>query len=114
MKLKLNKEWLTKMADEEDKVSSVSCGAWEQPLTWRQRLRMRLFPSKHCFAPESPGEWKDCVTVHSTTKLDWIDRLRALITGVICVTCRTVTENEVGNTKSASTCHIGTSRDLAQ
>lgn len=107
-----SEQWLKEMADAEDKCVSVSCGG--DPSTIWDRIRWRLFPSKHCFAPEAPASWKDCVTVHSTTKLSWADRLRVLITGVVCVTCRTVTENEVGGTRTSSTCHIGTARDLLQ
>jgi len=92
--------------------SNVCHAASEQPWTWRQRLRARLFPCQHCFAPPAPAEYEDCVTVRSVTSLDWIDRLRVLVTGVVVTESRTVTEHEVGNTVTASVCFIGTKRDL--
>lgn len=102
-----SKEWLEKMGDLEDQVACVSVGV--DPHPWRSWFCRTFFPSKHCFAPEAPSEFKDCVTVHSITKLGFIDRLRCLVTGVVIVTTRTVTENEVGRTVTASTCHIGLS-----
>lgn len=91
----------------------VCCSA-PDPRTRFQKLRDKLFPSQHCFAPEAPTEFKDCIHGHAVTKLSWADRLRVLLTGVVVTSWRTVTENEVGRTVNATTCHIGTSKDLVQ
>lgn len=111
--MNIDKEWLKKMGDEEDKIpGGLTAGCMENPLTFWERVRCRLFPAKHCFAPEAPTEFKDCLTAHTITKLDFVDRIRAMVTGVIVVTTRTVTENEIGRSVTNSTCHIGTARDL--
>lgn len=80
--------------------------------TWWQKRIDRLFPWKHCPLPEAPAEWKDCVTVRTVTKLEFVDWLRVIITGVVCVDVRTVTENEVGGTRTECVCFIGTKRDV--
>lgn len=113
MDMNVDKEWLLKMADAEDECRSVSCGAMERKQTWREWMRMKLFPAKHCFKPETKFDPKDCVVVHSITSLSLVDRLRCLITGVVVVTTRTSTEFEVGQAVSVSTCHIGAWKDLS-
>lgn len=90
----------------------TGCYSAPYPRTRFQKFRDKLFPSKHCFAPEAPGEFKDCIHGHAITKLSWTDRLRVLLTGVVVTSWRTVTENEVGRAVSAATCHIGTAKDL--
>lgn len=77
---------------------------------WK-RLKHKLFPAKHCFAPDAPKEFKDCIHGHAVTKLDFADRIRVLLTGVVVSSWRTVTENEVGRSVSNVTCHIGTNDD---
>lgn len=109
-----------KMAEIEDgKCTSVGglaveCGLYEapDPRTRWQKLRDRLFPSLHCFAPDAPSEFKDCIHGRAVTKLSWSDRLRALLTGVVVTEWRTVTENQVGRTINAAVCWIGTGKDL--
>lgn len=90
------------------------CHSAPDPRTRLQKLRDKLFPSRHCFAPEAPSGFKDCIYGRAVTKLSWMDRIRVLLTGVVVTSWRTVTENEVGNTVSAATCHIGTSKDLSR
>ncbi len=97
---------------DESKDQNSACHAIDRPWTWRDRLRARLFPIQHCFAPIVLAEWKDCVTVRSVTKLDFLDRLRVLVTGIVVTESRTVTEHEVGNTVTAAICYIGTNREL--
>lgn len=117
-----SREWLEKMAEIEDGkcVSvgglAVECGLYEalDPRTRLQKLRDRLFPAQPCFAPEAPSEFKDCIHGHAVTKLSWSDRFRVLLTGVVVTSWRTVTENEVGRTVNAATCHIGTAKDLVR
>lgn len=94
--------------------NDVNCCAIEAPWTWRRRLRARLFPVKHCFAPEAPASFKDCISMTVVTKLSFADRLRCLLTGVVVQHSRIVTEHEVGNTVSASECYIGTNRDMKE
>lgn len=92
----------------------VNCCAIDAPSTWRRRLMAKLFPIKHCFAPEAPAHYKDCINMTAVTKLSFIDRLRCLFTGVVVQHSRIVTEHEVGNTVSASECYIGTKRDMGE
>jgi len=112
--------WLREMAEKEDgKCVSVGGLAVDQgvyrapdPRTRLQKLRDKLFPAKHCFAPDAPSEFKDCIHGHAVTKLSWIDRIRVLLTGVVVTSWRTVTENEIGGTVTSATCHVGTAKDL--
>lgn len=96
---------------EELAVETGNCFA-PDPRTRLQKLRDKLFPAKHCFAPKAPSEFEDCIHGHAITKLSWADRLRVLFTGVVVTSWRTVTENKVGRTVNAATCHIGTAKDL--
>lgn len=84
--------------------STFTCGSVEYRPTWRDRVRRRLFPRKHCFAPEAPGRFKDCITIHTVCVLCFWDRLRILATGRLEVTTRTATENEIGEHVTASEC----------
>lgn len=74
----------------------------ETPWTWRDRLRFRLFPSRHCQLPDAPATYADCVVVTTTAVLSWPDRLRVLLSGCLTIQTKTVTENVVGDTKTAS------------
>jgi len=96
-----------------DHLNQASCLAFDRPWTWQDKLRSRLFPIKHCFAPEAPADFKDCINHRAITRFGWLDRLRILWTGVIVTHSRIVTQNEVGNTVSAAECYVGTSRDLS-
>lgn len=82
--------------------------------TWWQKWIDRLFPMEHCPCPipKASGYWKDCVTVRTVTKLNFVDWLRVIITDVVCVDIRIATENEVGSTCTETVCFIGTSRDV--
>lgn len=82
------------------------------PRTRWQKIKNRLFPAKHCFAPDAPSEFKDCIHGHAVTRFTWADRFRVLLTGIVVTRWRTVTENEVGHTISAAECYAGTSDDL--
>jgi len=89
-----------------------ACFAVDAKWTWRDRLRSRLFPSKHCFAPESPEHFKDCVTSRVVTSFSWLDRIRILWTGIVVTHIRTVTEYEVGETITDAVCYAGTAKDI--
>jgi hypothetical protein len=75
----------------------------DTPWTWRDRLRWKFFPSRHCeLPPNVPAHWEDVLVVKVTVKLGLVDRLRVLLSGVLVVDSRTVTEHKVGG-------NIGTS-----
>lgn len=74
--------------------------------TLLDKLRRKLFPYRHCQLPEASAEWKDCMTVHTTCVLSFTDRIRAMLTGRIEVTSRTVTENEIGSHTTASEVYV--------
>lgn len=92
--------------------AAFACYTANRRWTWRDKLRAKLFPIQHAFAPEAPSHFKDCVTVRSITKMSWVDRLRVLITGIVVTHTRTITENEVGDSITAAVCYVGTKRDL--
>lgn len=91
---------------------SICQSAPDQRSRWK-KIKHRMFPAKHCFAPDAPDDFKDCIHGHAITKFGFADRLRVLLTGVVVTSWRTVTENEVGRTVNAATCHVGTSDDLS-
>lgn len=74
----------------------------DQPWTWRERLRFKLLPTRHCPLPEAPATFADCVVCTTFVSLDWTDRLRVLVTGWLKVETRTVTENVVGGCVTSS------------
>jgi hypothetical protein len=61
-----------------------------------------LFPAQHCDLPEAPASYKDVLTCRVTSNLSMTDRIRVLITGRIRVETKIVTENLLGDHKSAS------------
>lgn len=79
-----------------------------------RRMIGRMFPARHCFAPEAPAEYEDCISIRSVTKFSWLDRLRVLVTGVVVTETRTVTEHKIGGSTTASVCYAGTSRDILE
>lgn len=98
----------------EDVQGAMFLSSGDDPRTWRDKLRSKLFPARHCFAPEAPSHFKDCVTVRAVSTMSWIDRLRILWTGIVVTHVRTVTENEVGDSRTAAECYAGTRRDLQE
>lgn len=77
----------------------------ETPWTWRERLRFRLFPARHCGLPVAPAAFKDCVVVQTVVVLSILDRLRVLWSGIVVVETKTVTEHIVGGTVTSSTAY---------
>lgn len=73
-------------------------GSW----TWKDRLRYKLFPSRHADLPEAPANFADVLEVRVDVGLDAMDRLRVLLTGKLHVQTRVVCENRVGDTRSNS------------
>lgn len=53
-------------------------------------------------------EYADCVIIHTTVRLSWPDRLRALFGKPIHCDTRTDTENVVGKVKTESRCWVET------
>ena len=97
---------------QDDRVSgSSNCYAVDHRPTWRERIRYRLFPHRHCFAPEAPATYKDCVSIRTVTVLSWADRLRIMLTGRVVTETRTVTEHEVGNSVTNAVTYVGTKYD---
>lgn len=70
--------------------------------TWRERLRFKLFPSRHCELPEAPAAYADCIVNRVHARLDVMDRLRVLFSGHLIVETKIVTQNVVGDTISSS------------
>lgn len=73
-------------------------GRW----SWRDRLRFKLFPSQPCSLPRAPAAWKDVVVVTTVVGLSLPDRLRVLVSGMLKVQTRTVTEHIVGQSMTSS------------
>jgi len=92
--------------------NNAQCYSAPDPRGRWKKLKHWLFPADHCFAPGGACEYKDCIHGKAVSKLSLADRLRVVVTGVVVTQWRTVTENEVGGTVTAATCHIGTSDDL--
>lgn len=74
----------------------------DTPWTWRDRVRSRLLPTRYCDVPGAPAAYRDCVVVKTVASLSLLDRLRVLVTGKLIVETKTVTENIVGATVTAS------------
>lgn len=74
--------------------------------TWKDNLRWKLFPSRHCDLPEAPATYKDVLMCRTWVTLGWIDRLRMVLTGHLLVETRSVTEHKVGNSITRSACYV--------
>lgn len=70
----------------------------DTPWTWKERLRWKLFPSRHCSVPEATAQYADCVVTKTVCTLGLLDRLRVLCSGRFVVETKTVTEHIVGAT----------------
>lgn len=64
--------------------------------TFAERIGWRLFPRQRIDAPEMP-EQGDVFVCEVETRLDWLDRLRILVSGRCQVTSKTATEHRFGN-----------------
>jgi hypothetical protein len=76
----------------------MDCVSLSRPWTWRDKIRARLFPYKHCDIPDAPKQFGmgDCINHTVRADLSFVDRLRVLITGKIEVESKIVTEHVVG------------------
>ena len=73
------------------------------PITWKDRLRWKLFPANHVDLPIAPVKYKDCFNCRVTAELSFLDRVRILFSGRLVVETKTVTENEIGGHLTSST-----------
>lgn len=64
--------------------------------TWRDRLRMKLYPPDYAITPDAPPAHKDVLISHCFGEISMLDRIRILISGRVKVESRTVTENIIG------------------
>lgn len=69
-------------------------------LPWRQRLRLKLFPTRSITAPPPPWNSKstEVISVESITQFGWADRFRILATGRVRFAVRITTERRPGGT----------------
>lgn len=74
----------------------------DTPWTWRERLKWKLFPSRHCELPSAPATYQDCVVVRTVAMLSFADRVRVLLSGRLTIETKTVTENIVGAAVTSS------------
>lgn len=74
----------------------------DTPWTWKERLKWKLFPSQYCELPEAPAIHLDCVVIKTVVYLGFVSRLKVLLSGYLIVESKTVTENIVGATTTAS------------
>lgn len=72
------------------------------PRTFKQKVFSVLYPWQHCFAPDAPGEFKDCIHHEVTVVLSFADRVRILFSGHLRVSSRIVTEHTTGQTISSA------------
>ena len=74
-----------------------------------QRLRGRLFPTRHCPLPQpelvAPFGHGDVIEIQTVAVLGWTDRLRVLLTGRLMIRTRTITEHRVGALMTSSTAY---------
>lgn len=74
----------------------------ERPVTWRDKLRHKLFPADHLEVPVAPITHKDVLVVRVTCELSMLDRIRLLFSGKLMVETKTVTENIIGHHVTSS------------
>lgn len=82
--------------------AASGCYAFERPWTWKDKLRVKLFPPQHCDVPEAPAHFRDALVCRVVSELSWLDRLRVLVTGRIQVESKTITEHAIGCHKTQS------------
>lgn len=80
--------------------------------SWYKRMKGKLFPSRRCLFPETPGEWSDLIYVVAITEFGWADRIRLLFSGVLVTHGKIATEKEAGGTASSFVCYPGTRDDV--
>lgn len=81
--------------------TNADCGAMVYHSTLAERIGWRLFPREHIDAPEMP-EQGDVFVCETEVRIDWLDRLRILVSGRCQVTTKTATEHRFGNSATVS------------
>lgn len=80
-----------------------------KPPTLRERIKYRLFPSRSLPVPQ-PGDlkWgiKGYLVTNTTVHLDWVDRIRTLISGRLRVNTITHTDVLVSETLSQTVTYV--------
>lgn len=84
-----------------------NCFACTRKFTLRERIGMKLFPSRHCEVPEEEmpvksRNWQDVLVIRTSVVLSWADWLRVVFSGRINVETKTATERVLGCTKTSS------------
>lgn len=72
-----------------------------KPLSWKQTVLAKLFPSMACEPLIIDGS-KDGIITRAYIYFTWLDRFRILIFGRVTVETKTTTQNIVGECKSNS------------
>jgi hypothetical protein len=88
------------------KPEATYCVAAPLPLSLKDKLRHRLFPTRWCSIPDPEPTWKDVITCKIGVCLSWPDMLRLLFSRRLIAECHIATENEVGQTKTATTAYV--------
>lgn len=73
----------------------------------KRKVYRKLFPFEPCPLPDAPASFQDVVITRTKIFVSFADRLRILFTGKAEVETRTVTENIVGGTRTASVLRAG-------
>ena len=82
------------------------CAVASQKITWKDKLRWKLFPLAHIEYRKSDSFYKDFVHTYATISLSFTDRIRVLFTGRMYYQVRVLTENIVGECSTNSCAHV--------
>lgn len=86
-------------------LNGISSESWK--VTWRDKIRWKLFPGKHVDVPdELMVSHKDMLVMRTTVCLSFVDRVKLLFTGKLAVQHKVVTENIIGHHISFSTVNV--------
>lgn len=86
----------------ENTYGMMACQTWG----WKDKLRFKLFPVRNCELPPAPHSHLDVLTVNTVVKLPFVDRIRLLVSGEMRVDTKTVTQNEIGEHVTGSSCYV--------
>ncbi len=75
------------------------------PDTRKDLLRRKLFPVDPCPLPEAPSTYADVINIKTSVELSFGQRLRVMLTGRLRVETKTVTENRIGQSITASSAY---------
>lgn len=66
---------------------------------WQERIGWKLFPAKHCFAPEM-DDAHDVLCSGAEVHFSFIDRLKIVLSGIVRVDVRTTTQHIIGECRT--------------